>query len=131
MKPLRLAVEEQERHVGERAGTEAAADGEVHDIAQPPALPLEVKGLRGDGREAVLGAPAAAAARAHEEMAAGARHVDGPPVGADHDIAAPLVGHGAGGATSATPIRASRVTRGTRSASPSRSVPAGRCGSTM
>ena len=101
------------------------------DGCLPPPLPLEVKGLRGDGGEPVLGAPAAAAARAHEEMAARARHVDRPPVGTDHDVATPLVGHGAGGATSATPIRASRVTRGTRSVSPSRSVPAGRCGSTM
>src|SRR6185295_3733283 len=92
--PLGLAVEEQERHVGERAGPEAAADREVDDIAEPPALPLAVEGLGGDGGEAVLGAAAAAAGGADEELAAEARHVDAPPVAAYHDVAPALV-HGA------------------------------------
>src|SRR5262249_54032633 len=87
---LGLSVEEQQRDVGERAGTEAPPDGEVHDVAQPPALPLEVKDFGRDGGEAVFRAPTAASRRAHEELAARARHVDGPPVGADHTVAPPV-----------------------------------------
>ena len=136
VEPLRLAVEEQERHVGEGARSEAAADRQVDDVTEPPPLPLAVEGLGRDRREAVLGAAAAAAGGADEELTPEARHVDPPPVAAHHDVAPALV-HGAGAAQeavtrgSATPMSASRVISGTSSASLMASVPAGLIGRTM
>src|SRR4029450_11940016 len=104
----------------------------------PPPPPPAVEGLGGNRGEAVLGAAAAAAGGAHEKLAAEARHVHAPAVAASYDVAPPLVHAGPAqrvaaveARTSATPISASRVISGTRSASESRSVPAGRCGSTM
>src|SRR5579883_1920983 len=137
VEPEGAAVEQQQRHVGQGAGAEAAADREVDEIAQPAPLPLLVVEAGGHGGEAILHAPAAAAVLADEELAARPRHVHRPAVGALHDVAAALV-HGdqpaataAGAAISATPISASRETSGNSSASSSPSVPAGRMGSTM
>ena len=136
VKPLGLPVEQEQHHVGERAGPEAPPDGEVHDIAQAPALPLPVEEVGGHGGEAVLGAAAAAPARAHEEVPARTRDVDEAPVGTDDEVAPPLVHprrpQPRGDSwTSATPISASRVMRGSNSASLIRSEPTGRWGSTM
>ncbi len=91
VEPLRLAVEEEQDHVGERAGPQAAADGEVHDVAEPSALPLAVEDLGGNGREAVLHPAAAAPARAHEELPAKTRDVDEAGIGPDDEVAATLV----------------------------------------
>ena len=119
VEPQRLAVEEEQDHVGQGAGAEAAADGQVHDVAEPAALPLVVVELGGHRREAILGAPAAAAGGADEELAARPGHVDQPAVGPDDEIAPALGQRGqrggqrqppsAAACTSATPISASRV----------------------
>ena len=135
MKPQRLAVEEQEHDVGERTRAEAATDGQMHDVAQAPPLPLAVVELGRDRREPVTGAPAAAAGGAHEELAAEPRDVDHPAVGPGHQIALPLVHRAqrapSGRRTSATPISASRVIWAARASSSRRSAPAGAIGSTM
>ena len=146
VEPQRLAVEEQQHHVGQRTGAKAAADGEVHDVAEPPALPLVVVEVGGHRRESVLRAPAAAPGGAHEELAARASHVDEAPVRPDDEVA-PALRHAvgrpdrpggscrqrgrAGSCTSATPISASRVMWRARSSSTSRSAPGGAKGSTM
>src|SRR5579885_1319705 len=137
VEPEGAAVEQQQRHIGEGAGAEAAADRKVNDITQPPPLPLLVVEAGGHGGEAVLHPAAAAAVLADEELPARPRHVDRAAVGALHDVAVALV-HGAqlaataaGAAISATPISESRETSGNSSGSLSPSVPAGRMGSTM
>src|SRR5262245_6618797 len=136
VEPLRLAVEEEKCDVGERARPEAAADGEVDQVAQAASLPFAMKRLGRHRREPVLRPAAATAARADEQMPPRAGNVHSPAVGAHDEVAAALVVHGkverdVGACTYATPIKASRVINGTRSASPSFSVPAGRSGSTM
>jgi len=88
VEPQRLTIEEQKDDVGEGAGTEAAADGEVYDIAEPSPLPLVVVDLGRHRREPVVGAAATAASRADEELTARPRHVDAAAVGADDEITA-------------------------------------------
>src|SRR5262249_32122605 len=103
----------------------------------PAALPFAVEGLRRHGREAVLGAAAAAPGGADEELPAEPRDVDGLAVGADDDVAPargrrPAAHRDAGGdGTWAAPMRASRVIRGTSCASSRFSERGGRSGRTM
>ncbi len=130
VEPERLALEEEQDHVGQRARAKAAADGEVHHVAEPPALPLVVVKVGGHRREPIVGAAAAAAGGADEELAARAGHVDEAPVRPDDQVA-PAVGHQPGRCTSATPISASRVMWRASASSSRRSAPAGRMGSTM
>src|SRR5215510_1999632 len=129
MKPRLPSLEEQHDHVGEGAGAEAAADGEVHAIAQAPSLPFLVVELARHRLVAVLHAPTAAGVRADEELAERTRHVDAAAVGAMDDVAHYRAA--AGEATCATPIMASRVTRAASSASERCSDPSGRIGTTM
>src|SRR5262249_46891150 len=114
---------------------EAAADRQVHDVAQAPSLPLVVVEIGRHRGEAVAGAAAAAAGGAHEELAPEPRHVDRLAVGPADDVATP-VGRGAqrepsGNRTSATPMSASRVMCAASASSARRSAPAGAMGSTM
>jgi len=88
VEPERLTVEQHEDDVGERAGTETAADGEMHDVTQPPALPLVVVEIRRNRGKAVAGAAAAAAGCADEDLAARARDVHEAAVGANNEVAA-------------------------------------------
>src|SRR6185369_15065609 len=109
----------------------------MHEIPKAPPLPFAVEQRGRDGGEAILGAPAAAATGAHEELPARPRDVDEAAVGTDDEVAAALVAHrerdqaGEDSRTSATPMRASRVMSGISSASPIAWLPAGRSGSTM
>src|SRR5262249_4039218 len=123
VKPQRLTVEEKKRDVGKRARPETAADGEVNQVAEAAPLPFPMKRVGRHCRETVLGPAAAAPARADEEVPPGASNIHAAPVGAHDEVAATLVAHaeaerGGGACTCATPIRASRVINGTRSASP-------------
>jgi len=81
------AVEHEHGHVRQRAGTEAAALGEMHAVAQLPPLPLRVVEVGGDGRMAALGVAAAAAGGADEEHPALAGNVDHLAVGAGDQVA--------------------------------------------
>src|SRR2546430_10669316 len=87
VEPGLSAVEEQHDHVGEAEGAEAAADGEVDAVTQAPSLPLVVEPRARHRREAGLGAAAAAAVGADEEVAARARHLEASAVGSGHDVA--------------------------------------------
>src|SRR5262249_59863242 len=87
VKPRLPPLEEQHDHVGEGAGAETAANGEVHAIAQAPPLPLLVVELARHRLVAVLHPPAAAGVRADEELAERACHVDAAAVGARDDVA--------------------------------------------
>ena len=87
MEPRLPPLEEQHDHVGERAGPEAAADGQVDAIAQAPPLPLRVIELAGHGRVAVLHPAAATGVGADEELAERSRHVDAAPIRALDDVA--------------------------------------------
>jgi len=88
VEPQCLTIEEEKDDVAERARTEAAADGEVYDVAEPSALPLVVVELGRHRREPVVGATATAAGGADEELAAWTHHVDEAAVGADDEITA-------------------------------------------
>jgi hypothetical protein len=83
VKPERLAVEEQEHDVRQRARPQAAADGEVYHIPESSAFPLVVVELGGYRPEPVLRAAAATAGCAHEQLPPRARHVDKASIGAD------------------------------------------------
>src|SRR5581483_6285372 len=81
------AVEQQQRHVGERAGPQAAALGEMDAVAQLPPLPLLVIEVHRDRGVAAIRVAAAAASGADEQVALLADHVDGLAIGAEDEVA--------------------------------------------
>jgi len=87
VKPRLAPLEEQHDHVGKGAGAQAAADGEVHAIAQAPSLPLLVVELARHRLVAVLHAPTATGVSADEELAERALHVDAAAIETVDDVA--------------------------------------------
>src|SRR5579859_6939532 len=81
-------VEHEHRHVQEDTWPEASADGQVDPVAPPAALPFAIVQVDRHGRMPALRVPAAAPARAHEQMALSAWHIDRLAVGANDEISA-------------------------------------------
>lgn len=82
VEPSLTTIEEDHDDVRQGTRAEAAVNGQMHTIPQPPPLALLVIKLTRHGQIAILDAAAAAAVGADEQLARGARETDATAVGA-------------------------------------------------
>src|SRR5437764_1131764 len=80
-------VEQQQNDIGERAGAQATADGEVNLIAEAPALPLFVIEVARHLRSSAFAVSATAAVGADKQVALLAGDVDHLSIGTKNEIA--------------------------------------------